>query len=161
MNNLDPRIGQGLRTALETIARRGELLSPERLQEGYSAFRNRFGPDILSALDGEALLLAMHSHGNKDSLVYWLEFKNDAEFPGHGFGSIASGSAHKFGLFRRKDTGQWVTGSPQNEQNISQADAVVVARKHRDHIEAVWLWTPTMRIGSGCTPHLHADELPN
>jgi 5-methylcytosine-specific restriction protein B len=136
MNNLDPRIGQGLRTALETIARRGELLSPERLQEGYSAFRNRFGPDILSALDGEALLQAMHSHGNKDSLVYWLEFKNDAEFPGHGFGSIAGGSAHKFGLFRRKDTGQWVTGSPQNEQNISQAEAVVVARKHRDQLIA-------------------------
>lgn len=26
--------------------------------------------------------------------------------------------------------------------------------------EAGWTWTPTMRIGSGCTTHLRADELP-
>jgi len=136
MDNLDPRIEQGLRSALDAIARRGELLSPERLQEGYAAFRNRFGPDTLSSLDGEALLQSMHTHGNKESLVYWLEFKNDAEFPGHAYGSIAGGSAHKFGLFRRKDTGQWVTGSSQNEENISQAEAVVVARKHRDQLLA-------------------------
>ena len=49
----------------------------------------------------------MHTHGNQDSLVYWLEFKNDEELPGTNFGSIAGGSAHKFGLFRRKETGQW------------------------------------------------------
>jgi hypothetical protein len=23
-----------------------------------------------------------------------------------------------------------------------------------------WMWTPTMQIGSGCTVHLRADELP-
>jgi hypothetical protein len=28
-------------------------------------------------------------------------------------------------------------------------------------IEALWLWTATMQIGSGCTVHLQADELPN
>src|SRR5438874_4986957 len=134
MNHLDPRISQGLRTALETIARRGELLSTEQLQDGYAAFRKQFGPDRLRSLDGEALLQLMHTHGNKESLVYWLEFKNDAEFPGPRFGSIAGGSAHKFGLFRRKDTSQWVKGSPQNEENVSQAEAVVVARKHRDQL---------------------------
>lgn len=26
--------------------------------------------------------------------------------------------------------------------------------------DAGWVWTPTMRIGSGCTVHLRADELP-
>jgi hypothetical protein len=41
----------------------------------------------------------MHAHGNRESLVYWLEFKNDDEFPGQMFGSIAGGSAHKFGCF--------------------------------------------------------------
>ncbi len=106
MANLDPRIEQGLRSALDAVARRGELLSKERLQEGYAAFRDHFGPEKLK-LDGEALLETMHAHGNRESLVYWLEFKNDAEFPGPMFGSIAGGSAHKFGLFRRKDTGQW------------------------------------------------------
>lgn len=136
MENLDPRIEQGLRSALDAVARRGELLSKERLQEGYATFRDHFGPEKLKSLDGEALLETMHAHGNKESLVYWLEFKNDAEFPGPMFGSIAGGSAHKFGLFRRKDTGQWVKGSSQNEVNITQAEAVVVAREHRDHVLA-------------------------
>ena len=26
--------------------------------------------------------------------------------------------------------------------------------------KAGWVWTPTMQIGSGCTVHLNADELP-
>src|SRR5215472_17389566 len=136
MTSLAPRIEQELRTALDAIAHRGDLLSNERLQECYAAFRDRFGPDKLGSLDGEALLQAMHTHGNKESLVYWLEFKNDPEFPGPSFGSIAGGSAHKFGLFRRKDSGQWVKGSAQSEENISQAEAVVIARKHRDQLLA-------------------------
>ena len=134
MSNLDERIERALRTALDAIARRGDLLSKERLQAGYAAFRDRFGPDKLRSLDGEALLQAMHTHGNKESLVYWLEFKNDDEFPGPRFGSISGGSAHKFGLFRRRDTAQWVTGSPQSEKNISEAEAVVVARSHRNQL---------------------------
>jgi hypothetical protein len=62
------------------------------------------------SLDGPALLQVMHAHGNRENLVYWVEFKNDDEFPGQMFGSIAGGSAHKFGLFRRRETDQWVQG---------------------------------------------------
>jgi 5-methylcytosine-specific restriction enzyme B len=136
MSNLDPRIEQGLRTALDAVARRGDILPQDRLQAYYATFRERFGPNKLKSLDGPALLQAMHTHGNKESLVYWLEFKNDEEFPGQKFGSISGGSAHKFGLFRRKDTGLWVKGSPQNEETISEADAIEVARKHRDQLIA-------------------------
>ena len=75
----------------------------------------------------------MHTAARK-VLVYWLEFKNDDEFPGPTFGSIAGGAAFKFGLFRRKDTGQWVTGGSTSEKNISEADAVVLARKHREQL---------------------------
>ena len=82
MSSLDPRIEQGLRSALDAVARRGDILPQERLQAYYAAFRDRFGPDKLKSLDGPALLQAMHTHGNKESLVYWLEFKNDEEFPG-------------------------------------------------------------------------------
>ena len=78
----------------------------------------------------------MHAHGNRESLVYWLEFKNDDEFPGQMFGSIAGGSAHKFGLFRRRETDQWVRGPVNNEKNISEAEAVAVARRHRDQLIA-------------------------
>lgn len=32
----------------------------------------------------------------------------------------------------------------------------------RPYVEALgWAWVPTMRIGSGCTVHLKADELPS
>lgn len=133
---LDPRIEQALRAAHEAIARRGELLSVDRIRASYAAFRDRFGPDKLRALDGDALLQAMHSHGNKDSLVYWLEFKNDEDFPGPSFGSISGGSAHKFGLFKRKETGQWVTGGARKEENIDEAQAATIARKHRDQLLA-------------------------
>jgi 5-methylcytosine-specific restriction protein B len=44
----------------------------------------------------------MHGRGGEEeSLAYWLEFKNDALFPGRRFGSIAGGSAFKFGVCRR------------------------------------------------------------
>jgi 5-methylcytosine-specific restriction enzyme B len=134
MENLDPRIEQGLRSALDAVARRGELLSKEHLERAYAAFRDRFGPDKLGSLDGELLLENMHAHGSKESLVYWLEFKDDEEFPGYRFGGIGGGTAHKFGLFRRKDTAQWVKGSAQNEENISQTEAVEIARRHRDQL---------------------------
>ena len=134
MNGLDPRVERSLRDAYNALELRGELLSTERLQASYAAFHSRFEPDALTSLDGPALLNAMHAHGNKESLVYWLEFKKDDEFPGPAFGSIAGGSAHKFGLFRRKETNQWVAGSPTRDQNISEADAITIARKHRDQL---------------------------
>jgi 5-methylcytosine-specific restriction protein B len=82
MNTLDPRVERSLRDAFDALQKRGELLPTERLQASYAGFRSRFGPDALNSLDGVALLNAMHAHGNKESLVYWLEFKNDDEFPG-------------------------------------------------------------------------------
>ena len=133
---LDLRIEQALRAAHEAITRRGGLLTVDRIRASYAAFRDRFGPDKLRALDGDALLQAVHSHGNKESLVYWLEFKNDDDFPGQTFGSISGGSAHKFGLFKRKETGEWVTGSARKEENIDEAQAVAIARKHRDQLLA-------------------------
>lgn len=136
MIDLDKRIENELRAALDSLAHTGELLSVERIEAGYAAFRERFGPDKLNSLDGLALLQAMHTHGNRESLVYWLEFKVDDEFPGRKFGSIAGGSSHKFGLFKRRDTGQWVTGGSNSERNISETEAVAVARRHREQLFA-------------------------
>src|SRR6185312_10632164 len=51
-------------------------------------------------------------------------------------GSIAGGSAHKFGIFRRRGTEQWVSGSPKSEQTITEGQAVDIARKHRDQLLA-------------------------
>ena len=132
---IDSNVEKALRATHAGLAQNGKLPSPEQLKAYYSLFRNRFGPEKLASLDGEPLLELMHTHGNKDSLVYWLEFKNDDEFP-ETFGSIAGGSAHKFGLFRRKETGQWVAGSAQNESNVSVAQAIEIARKHRNELLA-------------------------
>ncbi len=125
----------------EIVARYQELLSNskvlpvEQIQAYYSAFRERFSVDKLSKLDGEELLVYMHDHRNHDSLVYWLEFKNDEEFQTRVFGSIAGGSALKFVIFRRKETGMWQAPDPTNRpMNISLDDAIITARSHRDQL---------------------------
>jgi hypothetical protein len=44
----------------------------------------------------------------------------------------------------------------------SARSGVNVKRKwFKDYMQSLgWMWTPTMAIGSGCTVHLRADELP-
>ena len=131
---LDERIAQDLREWYKTLESNGNIFSKEQLSAYYNTFRNRFGPDKLKNLDGEALLNIMHDIGNRDSLVYWLEFKDDDEFPSMRFGSISGGSSFKFGLFRKKETGKWTTGSPQNPKELSIEQAIDKARQHRDQL---------------------------
>lgn len=68
----------------------GALMAPAEIQRQLTLFRNRFGPDVLRKVDGEALLQVMHGRQNAESksLMYWLEFKNDDVFAGRRFGSI-------------------------------------------------------------------------
>ena len=130
---LDDRVAQDLRDRYAKLLAAGELLSQSQLEECYRTFREKFGPDVLRALDGEALLNTVHDHSNRDSLVYWLEFKNDDELPAR-FGSIAGGSALKFGIYRRRETRAWMTGSSRNQYEISTEQAIEIARKHRDQL---------------------------
>ena len=112
----------------------GGSLEPElKLQTYYATFHKRFGPEVLAQLDGTTLLETMHLHGNKDSLVYWLEFKNDEEMPAL-FGSIAGGSALKFGIYRRNETGEWMTGSSQHQIVLTEPQAIDRAKQHRDEL---------------------------
>ena len=130
---LEERIVQSIREIQKDLDTKGKLLSKAKLAEYRDTFRGRFGPEKLRNLDGEALLVTMHDHGNRDSLVYWLEFKSDEEFPA-SFGSIAGGSALKFGVYKRSDTGVWMTGSPMNQRELTVEEAVEIARKHRDQL---------------------------
>lgn len=130
---LDDKLARELKEAYERRYAAGELLSRDRLAQHYATFRERFGPEQLQNLDGEALLETIHNHSNYDSLVYWLEFKNDEELPAM-FGSIAGGSALKFGIYRRKETGAWTAGSPQKQIELPIDQAVQVARRHRDQL---------------------------
>jgi hypothetical protein len=65
----------------EQLLEKGQLPTRDKLRECYANFRGRFAPEKLLQLDGEELLNTIHARGNRDSLVYWLEFKNDDEFP--------------------------------------------------------------------------------
>lgn len=114
----------------------GKLATLQQLEREYALFRERFGPAVLSGLDGETLLQFMHDHTSRESLVYWLEFKNDEEFATRKFGSIAGGSALKFRIFRRKETGNWQAGGEKANQpkDISLAEAITIARSHRDQL---------------------------
>ncbi len=131
------RVGAKLALALQRAfseATRAGHVPSRKLADGQRArFRDRFGPEALSRLDGEALLLHMHARGNHDSLVYWLEFKDDEEFGGW-FGSIAGGSALKFGLYQSAESQDWVTGSPQRQTILSSEQAIDVARNQRDQL---------------------------
>ncbi|MBP8106521.1 MAG: AAA family ATPase [Caldilineaceae bacterium] len=130
---LHPQLLQDLLKLHQSMLAEGKLRARAQLEQYYSTFRMRFGPQVLANLDGESLLLTMHDHGTYESLVYWLEFKNDDEMPAI-FGSIAGGSALKFGIYKRKETGAWMTGSPQKQLEISVEQAIDVARKHRDQL---------------------------
>ncbi|MEM4217791.1 MAG: AAA family ATPase [Candidatus Methanomethylicaceae archaeon] len=133
---VDERIKEDLLNLHQTMLSRGELLTKTQLDDYCATFRHRFGPEVLANLDGEALLTIIHDYGNRDSLVYWLEFKNDNEFPTFRFGSIAGGSKHKFGIFKRKETGTWMAGPPQRERDLSLSEAISIARRHRDQLIA-------------------------
>ena len=111
----------------------GELPSRQQLAQYYAAFRERFGIDRLQSLDGEMLLNTIHDFSSPDSLGYWLEYKNDDELPAI-FGSVAGGSALKYGIYRRKETGAWMTGPPGNQREVSIEDAIQIARQQRDQL---------------------------
>lgn len=129
------RLARELREVHQRLDAEGKLLSKPQLDECFRLFRQKFGPEVISRWEGEELLELLHDHGNRDSLVYWLEFKDDEEFPAH-FGSIAGGSALKFGIYRRRETGVWMTGHPRDQRELSVEEAVDIARRHRDQLLA-------------------------
>lgn len=131
---LDPRIAEELQATYQRLDGEGKLLSNAQLDAAYQAFRSRFSLERLQALDGEELLLTMHSRGDKSSLVYWLEYKQDEEFPTRAFGSISGGGAHKFGVFYQQDKLAWMSGSAQKPKELTVQQAINIARVQRDEL---------------------------
>jgi 5-methylcytosine-specific restriction protein B len=131
----DSRLVADLRRLHAQLLAQNKLVREEVITDAYARFATRFGPSMLRSLDGERLLTTMHGRGRKDSLVYWLEFKDDDELPAC-FGSIAGGSALKFGLYQSKDDGRWWTGAAAQQVPLTTEDAVGVVRKQRDQLIA-------------------------
>jgi 5-methylcytosine-specific restriction protein B len=116
----------------------GDLLSPSQVAQHLDTFAHTFGPQVLASLDGEALLKLMHGRQKDEPvcLMYWLEFKNDDEFPGTRYGGIGGGAATKFGVYQRQNDGAWATGGPQTIKVIGTSEAIAIARRQRDELLA-------------------------
>lgn len=101
------------------------------IETAIREFQERFSPEKLAAIEDENLLTSLfYTVGdNKEALCCWLEHNADCR---EYFGSIAGGSAYKFGLFQKKDTGEWMTGSPQKPEVLSEEQALEIGKTIRD-----------------------------
>lgn len=66
-DRLEPTVRHRIQERYQQMHAEGKLLSRPQLDQFYKTFRDRFGPDKLVNLDGEALLETVHAHGNKDT----------------------------------------------------------------------------------------------
>lgn len=89
--------------------------SKSAIEVAVREFQEKFAPEKLAAIEDENLLTSLfYTVGdNTEALCCWLEHNADCR---EYFGSIAGGSAYKFGLFQKKDTGEWMTGSHRNQK---------------------------------------------
>ena len=135
---LEPRLLEELRARVTKGLASGELLTEAQVGQQLSTFRERFGPAVLRGLDGESLLQLMHGRNNPEArcLAYWLEFQDDDSFDTYRFGSIAGGSAFKFGIFQRKADSSWVINAEGAIRTLTTTEAVEIARKQRDELLA-------------------------
>ena len=123
-----------LEKAFATLEERGTFERWKNFDTYLANFRVRFGPEVLAGLDGQALLDRMHLREGQNCLMYWLEFKNDDEFPAI-FGGIGGGSAKKFGIYQRHATGNWMGSTQAHVGNeISVEQAIDYARQQRDQL---------------------------
>ena len=73
--------------------------------------------------------------------------------------AIATGLPYQQVYDDLNEMAQWER--PRKSGRRSRARTGVHKRTFRRYLEALgWTWHPTMAIGSGCTVHLRADELP-
>lgn len=103
----------------------------EDIQQLYDEFQARFSVEKLKAIPDDKILTSMFysTETTNDSLCYWLEFNQQSR---KYCGSIAGGSAYKFGLFQRKEDGVWMTGSPSKPKTLSDDKALEIAKGIRD-----------------------------
>ena len=98
-----------------------------------SPFVEQFGPGTIVNLSGKALLTRLFYSDieNKNNMCYMLEFHPQMR---EIYGSIAGGSAFKFGLFYHRKNQCWMTGSPGKPQKLSEEEAIGAAESIRDSL---------------------------
>lgn len=103
----------------------------DEIYTALQEFQNHFSPEKLQELSEDDILqyIFYTTGDNTNSLCCWLEMNKDCR---NYFGSISGGSAYKFGLFQKKETGIWMTGSPQKPQELSEEEARKIGIDMRD-----------------------------
>ena len=110
-----------LRDVLENLYKEKKLQPRNYWEKIYKDFQNSFGKTTLSSLQGKELLYKLFGNKENDSLTYNLEFaKSTSEL-----GGIRGGSASKFDLFRKKDSGDWKL----NSITITEDEAISFAKR--------------------------------
>lgn len=135
MTALLPSVTHKLRAAITALGRE----EAARASRGLASFNERFPLSRLRRLSGVDLLEELHGRSTRDSLVYWLEFKNDDDFDTRSHGSIRGGSALKFVVYQSAEAGTWHTYSDDKatvSKQITTAEAVVIAERQRDELLA-------------------------
>lgn len=104
----------------------------DEAEQLYGEFRARFAPEVLQTLEGLDLLhrMFLNETDKKDSLCYVLKY--DKRFG--LFGSVAGGSAYKYGLFYSWDKKSWMTGSSKKQEKLTEEEAIEVGTKIRDEL---------------------------
>lgn len=100
--------------------------------ELYGEFRSRFAPEVLQTLDGIDLLhrMFLNETDKKDSLCHALEYDKRYNL----FGSVAGGSAYKYGLFYSWDKKSWMTGSSRKQVKLTEEEAIALGTQIRDEL---------------------------
>ena len=130
MVEFDPRFVDVLRKEIAQLRNSGALPTEAKLKEYCRNFASRFGPERLSAVNGEPLLRLMHQGQSANSLLHWLESRND-ESP-KGFGHIVGDSAAAYGVYQLGGT--WFKEGVGGEQEITLHEAVSLAELQRDEL---------------------------
>lgn len=107
------------------------------LSRQRAAFMAQFGPEQLAKMSAQDLLRQLpYNASTEQPMDYWLEFKNDEEFNFALFGSIAGGSAAKFGTWQEKKTKSWRSKLPGGREipSISEAEALKILEERRTEL---------------------------
>ena len=105
--------------------------SDEEIEAALDEFKDAYSPEMLEEIDEESLLPALfYTIGdNANALCCYIEMNKACKAY---FGSISGGSAYKFGLFQKKESGRWMTGSPQKPQELTEEEALELGKEIRD-----------------------------
>lgn len=139
--SLTERAKFAVNTYLEVALERGLLEAPDvdEIERQRQNFLELFGPEELEKMSEDDLLVQLPYNLTNDlAMDYWLEFKNDESFHYRLFGSIAGGSAAKFGTWQERDRGAWRAKSigSNKMRDISEEEARAIVASRRDEMVA-------------------------